>query len=125
MFSLIKTKEVELIRRDAGTYNDLGDYEKGHEYTLSIVAHVQPLKYHETLLLPESERTKKACKIYTKATELRSLNESDDGHDADMFYWQNDLYEIVKLQTWDVQTTYCDHYCAYAVRVEQTPDEVI
>ena len=122
MFQLIKKKTIQITRTEAGTYVD-GFAVKGAEQVVPIEGHIQPLKYHETLKLPESERSKKSCKIYSKFL-LRGLDEGDSGYAADRFPWQEDIYEVYKQQNWDVGTTLCDHYCAIALRVEQSPDEV-
>ena len=121
MFQLIKKKKIVITRRDSGSYVD-GKWTEGWKTTVDIEGHIQPLKYHETLKLPESSRSKKACKIYSKEL-LRGLKEGELGWDADRFEWQGDWYEVLQDQQWDVQTTMCDHFCIYAVRLEITPDE--
>lgn len=121
MFQLIKKKKITITRRDSGSYVD-GRWTRGWKTTFDIEGHIQPLKYHETSWLPESVRSKKSCKIYSKEL-LRGVKEGDTGWGADRFWWQGDWYEVVQQQEWDAQTTLADHFCAYAARVEITPDE--
>jgi hypothetical protein len=121
LFQLIKKKKIVITRRDSGSYVD-GKAVEGWKTTVEIEGHIQPLKYRETLMLPEASRSNKACKVYSKEL-LRGLKEGELGWAADRFEWQGDWYEVMKQQEWDVQTSMSDHFCAYAVRIEITPDE--
>lgn len=121
LFKLTKSKPIIIYRYVAGDYVD-GNYIEGTSTEITIQANLQPAKYWDIQSFPEHDRTKKWCKFWTESL-VRTMKEGTGGYGADRFYWQGDLYEVRKVQEWDMghQT---DHFHGLAVRVEQTPDEV-
>lgn len=66
---------------------------------LVIEGNVQPMKYHELLLLPESDRTKEWIVIYTDPEQdIRGAMEGDGGWPADEVVWQNLTYKVMRTQ---------------------------
>ena len=88
------------------------------EQTTSIVANVQPAKYHDLLILPESDRTKKAIRIFSY-TELRTMREGSGGWEADEVLWDSDRYIVMRAKRYQMGVQ--DHYDCIAVRKSITP----
>jgi len=120
MFSLIKYKTYTVTRREQGSYVN-GRWVEGTNSTFDINASIQPSKPSKVFNMPESDRLKKWCTVYS-TTFLRSKKEGDGGYSGDMFQWQGDWYEVRSVKNWDTGQT--DHTESMAVRVELTPDEV-
>lgn len=119
LFQLTRKKKLVVYRYPAGEYVNKR-WVKGTPTEVLIEANIQPLKWHEVQQMPESDRTNKWCKLFTKSC-IRTKKEGENPHDADRFYWQGDLYEIRKVQDWNMGVL--DHYSGMAVRVELTPEE--
>ena len=119
-FRLTKKIPITIFRYAQGEYIN-GDWVIGSPTSVSIEANIQPMSYHETLQFPESERTKKWCNVWTEFL-IRTNREGITGWNADLFYWQGDLYEIRKVQYWSMGVL--DHYHAQASRLEITPDGI-
>ena len=115
---LVGRVTLDVIRRSKATY-ERGRPVPGTETTVKVVCNVQPiLKSSDTRILPEADRSKAAIKVYTRGAELRSLREGETGHAADRFYWMGDLYEVMKVVTY--QMGVLNHYHAICMRVELT-----
>jgi hypothetical protein len=123
-FLLTKKVPVILKRRAQGSYVD-GDWVEGGTSDVTIDANVQPVKPHELMQFPESERSKEWLKIYS-ADEIRSQVEGVGGWDADEFQWES--MEDGKLYTFKVMKVYrfkmgvLDHHKGWAARTEITPN---
>lgn len=100
-----------------GGYVD-GRWIEGEYSTVTRKVNIQPIRYHQTLLLPESERSKQWFVLYS-ADELRASQEGQNGWDADRFEWEGHTYEIMKVRRW--QMGVLDHWEAMAARVPVTP----
>jgi|SRR5690554_1494811 len=114
------TGSVDLtIQRNTqkGGYVD-GRWAEGKYSPVTQKVNIQPMQYHQTLLLPESERSKQWFVLYS-ACELRASQEGQNGWDADRFEWEGHTYEIMKARRW--QMGVLDHWEAQAVRVPVTP----
>ncbi|MND61439.1 hypothetical protein D3C80_526980 [compost metagenome] len=105
---------LDIIRRSEGIRVG-GRYQPGEEEIVPVVCNVQPvLKSTDTMLIPESNRSKACLKVYSKGDEIRQLKE---GHwQADRFYWKGDLYEVMKVIDYDMGIL--NHYKAICMRVE-------
>lgn len=91
----------------------------GISTVVKVVCSVQPiLKSSDTRILPEGDRSKACLKIYTRGAALFSLREGDNGHSADRFYWEDDLYEVMKVEHYAMGVL--NHYKAICMRVELT-----
>ena len=116
---LVGNVTLEVTRKTSSTYVN-GRLVEGTSSTDSVVANVQPiLKSSDTLLLPESDRSKAALKVYTKDDVLRSLKEGPNGWAADRFVWKGDLYEVMKVINYDTGNQ-LKHFKAICCRVELT-----
>jgi hypothetical protein len=121
LFLLTRKKPVTIYRYGQGSYIN-GRYVMPEPEEVSIMANLQPAKWNEVQQMPESDRTNKWCKVFSKSP-MRTKKEGDDGYNADRFYWQDDLYEVRKTKCWDMGIL--DHYEVMAVRVELTPEETL
>lgn len=109
---------LDITRRTSTTYVN-GRPVPGIGSLVQVVCNVQPvLKSSDTILLPESDRSKACLKVYTKGQELFELKEGPDGHAADQFYWQGDKYEVMKVINYAMGVL--NHYKAICMRVELT-----
>lgn len=117
-FLLTKTVSIGIIRKTQGSYVD-GDWVEGTSVTVPTEVNIQPLREDEILLLPEAERTKEWYKLYS-ADELRTAKEGVSGYGADEFEWNGELYRIMKVRCYQMQTL--DHFKAMAARINITPN---
>lgn len=109
---------VDFIRRTLPTMVN-GRPVAGTETIVPIVCNVQPiLKSTDTRLLAEADRSKATLKVYSNGAEIRALKEGPNGHAADRFYWQGDLYEVMSVISYDVGPL--NHDKAICKRVELT-----
>lgn len=120
LFRLTRKIPVTIFRYPQGDYIN-GDWVVGPPTEVPIEANIQPMSYHETLQFLESERTKKWCNVWTESL-VRTNREGLTGWNADLFYWQGDLYEVRKVQSWSMGVL--NHYHAQACRLEITPDGI-
>lgn len=118
-FSLTGKIDLTVYRKSAGDYNEGGYWVEGSYTPVIIKANVQPAQFHEIKTFPESEHTKKWVNVWS-ASLLRTMKEGEGGHSADMFYFEDDLYEIRKAQKYSMGVL--DHSYAMASRVSLTPD---
>lgn len=117
-FLLTHKVPVVIYRRDKGGYVD-GDWVEGAISEITIQANIQPVKPHELLQFPESERSKEWYKIYS-AELMRTQLEGDNGYDADELYWQGNRYKVMKVQNYAMGIL--DHHKAWAARINLTPN---
>lgn len=104
-----------------------GKWVDGEYQPIQRDVNIQPLQYHQTLLLPESERTKQWYVLFC-AEELRASQEPGfledgtptEGWQADKFIWEGHLYEIMKVRSWGMGVL--DHWEAQAARIPITPN---
>ena len=83
---------LDLIRRSL-PIKVKGRYTDGPSEIVTIICNVQPiLKSTDTMLLPEADRSKACLKVYTQGAEIRGMKEGPNGHDADQFMWEGELY---------------------------------
>jgi len=117
-FLLTNKIPLTIYRRSLGEYVD-GEWVEGQTVEVPVQVNIQPLKPHEILQLPESERTRVWWKLYS-ADVLRTAKEGS--HDADEFIWKGDRYKIMKLDDWQNGMQILEHSKAYATRIELTPN---
>ena len=97
-FQLTKTVEVKVIRR-------FGDYVKGRWVEgdgepITVKANVQPLKFHEILQLPESERTREWIKLYTTYDIISEEEGSETGKSPDIVVWNGFRYRVMRIRSY-------------------------
>lgn len=117
-FSLVKKTPVTILRHSEGSYVD-GEWVEGAETSTIIQANVHPFSDYQVMMLPESDRTKSWLWLFT-ADLVRQKKEGSSGNGADRFYWQGDLYEVMKVTTWVMSVQ--DHHEAKCARVELSPN---
>jgi len=109
---------LEMTRRSLPTYVN-GRPVAGTETQVNVACNVQPvLKASDTILLPEATRSKACLKLYSKGDQILQLKEGPGGHDADRFFWQGDLYEVMQVINYAMGIL--NHYKAICMRVELT-----
>lgn len=119
-FLLTNKIPLTIYRRSEGEWVE-GEWVEGSIVEVNIEANVQPVKPHQLLIFPESERTKKWLKVYS-ADFLRTMKEGVDGWDADEFEWKEERFKIMKVDDWTQGMGILEHCKAWAVRVELTPN---
>lgn len=109
---------LTLTRRTLPTYVN-GRLVPGTSTEVIITANVQPvLKSSDTMLIPEADRSKACLKVYSKGEPIQQLKEGVNGWDADLFTWQGDVYEVMKVINYEMGIL--NHYKAICMRKEQT-----
>lgn len=78
-----------------------------------IKANVQPLKDHEIMLMPESERTRDWIKVYTTDT-LETSFEGELNSPAEYVTWNGFTYRVMSKRKY--QMGVLDHERAYCAR---------
>lgn len=101
-------------RYGAGSYVS-GRWVDGTYTESTFQGSVQPVTQAELVMLPETERTKGAVKIYCDYEELRTANEAT-GIQADRILWEGEEWEVHKVDSWRCGIT---HTRAMAVRIER------
>lgn len=119
-FLLTNKIPLTIYRRSEGTWVE-GEWVEGSTTSVEIQANVQPVKPHQLLIFPESERSKKWLRVFS-ADLLRTLKEGTDGWDADEFEWKGERFKIMKVDDWTEGMGILEHCEALAVRVELTPN---
>jgi len=126
-FLLTQKLPLTLYRRSLGSYVD-GEWVEGTTTEVDIEANIQPLKDHELMMLPESERSREWVKVYS-ASMIRTQREGFTGYgvgygevnyDADEFVWQGMRFKVMKVRGYFMGIL--NHFRAYAARIELTPN---
>lgn len=117
-FLLTKKLPLTLYRRMTGSYVD-GEWIEGTTTEVEIEANIQPLKDHELMMLPESERSREWVKVYS-SSEIRAQTEGSSGYDSDEFDWQGKRFKVMKVRTYVMGIL--NHTRAHAARIELTPN---
>lgn len=94
-FQLTHSIPVEVKRFSPGVYVK-GVWQDGVAEVIPIFANVQPLKGHELVTMPESDRTKDWIKLYT-VTPLYPVKEGEESHSGDVVMWEGNEYQVVKV----------------------------
>lgn len=112
LFLSTKSVPVTLYRAAKGSYVN-GVWTSGAITQIVVQANIQPVRYRDTLLLPEADRTRQAIRIYS-SDELREQVEGK--WDADEFDYNGFRYVIMKVQYYGMGTL--NHYKAIAYMKE-------
>lgn len=119
-FLLTNKIPITVFRRSQGQFID-GDWVEGTTVELPIEGNIQPVKPHELMMFPESERTRSWWKLYTAET-LRTEKEGAGGWDADEFVWKGDRYKVMKVNDYTSGMGILEHTKNWCVRIELTPN---
>jgi hypothetical protein len=119
-FLLTKKIPITIIRRAAGSYI-AGDWVEGTTTNLVIQANIQPMRYHEILMLPEAERSKQWFTVYTDVL-LRAQKEGVGGYDSDEFDFKGHRYKVMKVEDYTATMGILEHSKSQCVRKELTPN---
>lgn len=117
--SLVRKQPLTLLRHSQGYLGEDGRWVEGTETEVVIQANVHPFSDYQVMILPESDRTRSWMWVFT-VSPIRSKKEGPEGYDGDRFYWDGDLYEVMKTQKYSMGVR--DHFEAKATRVELTPN---
>jgi ribosomal protein S4E len=118
MFILTKSKPYVITRFNSGSYIDGRWTKDTTPNEFEILANIQPVKKFTIQQMPESDRTLKWCKVYTKSI-LRTKREGIDGYDGDRFTYRGDIYEVRDVEINDAGIL--DHTKALASRLSLSP----
>lgn len=117
-FTLVRKTPVVITRQTAGSYVD-GEWVEGTDSSITVQANVHPFTDYQVMLLPESDRTKAWLWFFT-ADPIRHKKEGTSGYGGDRFIWNGELYEMMKVQQYQMGPR--DHYEGKASRIELTPN---
>lgn len=117
-FSLVKKTPVTILRHTEGSYVD-GEWVEGAETSVVIQANVHPFSDYQVSIMPESDRTKSWLWLFTSDL-VRQKKEGIGGWGGDRFYWDGDLYEVMKTENYRMSVV--DHREAKCARVEVSPN---
>lgn len=115
-FLLTHKIPITILRQGEGGYVD-GYWVNGVETPLNIEANVQPMRGHELLTLPESDRTKESIKVYCVET-LRTVEEVGQTK-ADIIVWEGKRFQAIKTMTYKMGVL--DHTKTICYRLPETP----
>ena len=110
-------KQIEVVRRPAGDYNQNGIYEQKAAETIVVSASVQPLNAKDseqfTLAGIEGNRTARLIKVYTDVPLLFETENNETV--ADHILWAGKRWKVILCEPW--QSNVISHYKSYAVEV--------
>lgn len=118
-FTLTNWIDLTVNRYNGGQYvNGIWTIDTTPE-TFTVEANVQPMKYTDLLMLPESDRTKEWIKVYVALNDanhyqIRTAREGNGGWEADRFFWHSDEYKIMRIQHYEMGVL--DHWKCLAAR---------
>jgi hypothetical protein len=115
-FLLTHKIPIVVLRQGAGQWVD-GYFTGVIETTLNIEANVQPMRGHELLTLPESDRTKESIKVYCVET-LKTVEEVGQTK-ADVIVWDNKRFQAIRTMTYKMGVL--DHTKTICYRLPETP----
>lgn len=111
-FQLTRHVFIDVIRVGEGEYVK-HRWVEGGETIINIKANVQPARFKDLQLLPESERTKEYIKVFS-VEELRTAKEGVNNHGADIILWKGNRYRVMSVKNYEMGVL--DHYKALAAR---------
>ena len=120
MFTLTRKITLNINRTSgSGSYSDTnGSWVPASTTVISVEVNVQPFRASQTLLLPESERTREWVNIWSQS-EIKKMKEGSGGNDADTFTYNNKFYKVMSVEYYRMGVL--DHYKATAALDSPTP----
>lgn len=119
-FLLTNKIPITIYRRVAGSYVN-GDWVEGTTTNVPIEGNLQPVRPHELLMFPESERSKSWLRLFSDSL-LRTQKEGIGGYDADEFDYKGERFKVMKVNDYLSGMSILEHCEAFAVRIELTPN---
>ena len=119
MFRLTKKIPLTIYRKGSGYY-ERGVWVEGVTEEIVREVNIQPLRYEEVMLLPESQRNKQWWTLYC-AEDIRAAlptTTSITGWDADEFDYDGMRFRVMKAKKYAIGVL--DHYKAQAAQIEVT-----
>lgn len=117
-FLLTKKLPITILRALPGAWVN-GRWVAGSVVSVEIEANVQPMRGHELVVLPESDRTKESIKVYSVET-LKTLEEVSQ-EEADVVVWEGKKFRATKTMTYKMGVL--DHTKTICVRFPETPQD--
>lgn len=111
-FTLLPLKRYTPSFRD-----EWGVWHEGVKEDLEIEANVQPLGYRDSLMLPESERTKASIKIYSSEV-IKGAREGEEATEADEVDWEGYVWKVSRVHSYKMGVL--NHYKAIAYRLRES-----
>lgn len=115
---LVGSVLLNITRRQPDTYL-FGELVQGTAVIVPLKCNVQRSTYSQTLMLPESERSKDCLTVFC-GEALREQREGTGGWAADTFVWEGATYKVMKNISYSMGVL--DHHQVLAVRTELTPN---
>ena len=84
-------------------------------YIIKAKGSIQPLVGSDLRKLPESFRNVKSYLVFTKLC-LKGV-ESDQGQEADVIFFDNEYYQVQRVENW--RQLHTKHYKCWVVKVER------
>jgi hypothetical protein len=111
-FQLTHKIPISISRVTPGAYVG-GRWVEGTPLPIEIQGNLQPLRFHEIMQLPESDRTKEWIKVYS-AEEMYTSVEGVDGRQADIIHWEGKDYKVMRCRHYVMGVL--DHFHSLAAR---------
>lgn len=118
-FLLTHKTPITVLRQGAGSWVN-GRWVDSGETELPIEANVQPLRGHELLTLPESDRSKASIKVYCVDT-LNTVEEVGQTK-ADIIVWEGKRWQAIRTMTYKMGVL--DHTKTICYRLPETPQNM-
>ena len=118
-FTLTHKTDAVRVRTSSGNYVN-GKWVDGGVTNTTIQANIQPLRGHELMSLPESDRSKEWVKFYTTA-DIRGVSEGAPSTPADLLVWDGKTYEVSKVSVYKMGVL--DHKKVIAARTPVSAGE--
>lgn len=115
---LVGSVILDITRREPDSYY-MGELVPGQTVIIPLKCNVQRSTYSQTLMLPESERSKDCLTVFC-GEALREQREGTGGWAADEFTWEGARYKVMKVISYSMRVL--DHHQVLAVRIELTPN---
>lgn len=112
-FVLTRKTTITISRATMGAWVN-SRWQNGNSVDITIQANVQPLRFHEIMQLPESDRTKEWIKIYSAEEMYTSQESAEDGRQADIIHWEGKTFKVMMCRHFKMGTL--DHFHSYAAR---------
>lgn len=97
----LPTESLPVKRYAAGSWAT-GNYVKGALTEFTVEASVQPMKYNDTMILPEHRRSEESLKFYTE-TKL-GVSDEKNNLPADEVTHDGKIFQVMSVANWSIGT---------------------